>query len=96
MTDLAELLEVSDLRGIAALMVIDEPVSPVVVEVARETLDAMCKEAAEHGFSEADVVRAVLTPVFERKSGCNCHSCRTRRGTDSGQSGPRQTLLRKE
>ena len=46
MTDMTELLEVSDLRGIAALMVIDEPVSPIVIEVVRETLEAMLKEAA--------------------------------------------------
>ncbi|MGH2543306.1 MAG: hypothetical protein ACRDIB_10930, partial [Ardenticatenaceae bacterium] len=90
MTDTTELLELSDLRGIAALMVIDEPVSPLVAEVARETLDTMKKEAAEHGFSEADVVRAILTPVFQRRSGCNCHSCLTRRanlGYDGGQHG---------
>lgn len=78
MTDVTELLEVSDLRGIAALMVIDEPVSPIVIEVVRETLEAMLKEAAEHGFTQADVTRAILTPVFQRKAGCDCHSCRTR------------------
>ena len=97
MTDITELLEVSDLRGIAALMVIDEPVSPIVIEVVRETLEAMLKEAAEHGFTEADVTRAILTPVFQRKAGCDCHSCRTRRsnaGDDIEEKGTSQLPMR--
>ena len=99
MTDATELLEVSDLRGIAALMVIDEPVSPIVAEVARETLDAMKKEASEYGFTEADLVRAILTPVFERKAGCECPTCRTRRGNfkdNTEHEGQRQIPLKTE
>ena len=99
MTDITELLELSDLRGIAALMVIDEPVSPIVIEVVRETLEAILKEAAEHGFTEADVTRAILTPVFQRKAGCECHSCRTRRsslGDDIEEKGTSQLPMRIE
>ena len=77
------LLEVSDVRGIVALMVIDEPIAPIVVDVARDTLEAMRQEAAKHGLTDADVVRAVLRPVFQMKRGCECHSCRSRRAEAS-------------
>ena len=78
------LLEVSDVRGIVALMVIDEPIAPIVVDVARDTLEDMRQEAAKHGLTDADVVRAVLQPVFQKKRGCECHSCRSRRAEASG------------
>ena len=45
------LLEVSDVRGIVALMVIDEPIAPIVVDVARDTLEDMRQEAAKGSVS---------------------------------------------
>lgn len=78
------LLEVSDVRGIVALMVIDEPIAPIVVDVARDTLEAMLEEAAKYGLTDADVIRAVLQPVFQKKRGCECYSCKSRRAEASG------------
>ena len=78
------LLEVSDVRGIVALMVIDEPIAPIVVDVARDTLESMLEEAAKYGLTDADVIRAVLQPVFQKKRGSECYSCKSRRAEASG------------
>ena len=86
------LLEVSDVRGIVALMVIDEPIAPIVVDVARDTLEAMLEEAAKYGLTDADVIRAVLQPVFQKKRGCECHSCRSRRAEASGWESSEKSL----
>jgi hypothetical protein len=74
-----ELDESARLHEIVALMSKNELVSTVVTDTVRGMLESMFKEAAEYGFTEADVVRAVLRPVFQRKAGCNCYVCAARR-----------------
>lgn len=74
-----ELDESARLHEIVALMGKNELVSTVVTDTVRGMLESMFKEAAEYGFTEADVVRAMLRPVFQRKVGCNCYVCAARR-----------------
>ena len=50
-----------------------------VEEAASEALRSLRGEVVGYGFSEADVIRAILRPAFERKRGCDCPSCASRR-----------------
>ena len=81
-----ELMEMSEVRGVAARFVRDEPLPRGDLQVANDTLQIMRKEAARYGLTEADVVRAILRPVFEKKRGCDCPTCKARR-TESGGEG---------
>ncbi len=73
------LMEISEIHAIVARVVREEPVSRDVVEAARNTVQTLCREAEEYGLTTADVVRAVLHPVFERFRGCDCWTCKARR-----------------
>jgi len=66
------LMEMSEFRGIVARFVRDEPAPYSDLQVANETIQTMCQEAAEYGLTAVDVVRAILRPVFEKKRGCDC------------------------
>lgn len=81
------LTEISQLREIVSHIVREEPIRPDVVQAARNTLQALCQEAAEYGLSTADVVRAVLRPVFEWERVCECPACKSRRN-ESGEEKP--------
>ena len=73
------LMEISEIRAIVARVVGEEPVSLEAVQAARNTVQTLCQEAEEYGLTTADVVRAVLHPVFERNRGCDCPTCKFRR-----------------
>ena len=78
-----QLTEISQLRGIVSHIVREQPIRQDVVQAARRTLQVLCQEATEYGLTTADVIRAVLRPVFERKLGCDCPTCKARRiGSD--------------
>ena len=74
------LMPVSQVRRILSQYVNGEQVGDRALEAARFTMEFMCGEAAQHGISGAEVVRSVLRPVFERRSLCDCATCRSRRG----------------
>jgi len=78
----AQLMEISEVRGIFAQVVCEQPVPHDVIQAARGTLQAMCQEAARYGLTTADMVRAVLQPVFEKKRGCDCPTCKAQRSSD--------------
>ncbi len=84
-----ELIEVSDIREIATLMVNKGSLSPVVVDAGRDMMEAMFHEAEEYGFSKTDVVRAVLGPVLhDRREGCGCFTCKIR-PSETGSADPK-------
>ena len=49
-------------------------------EASLEFINTACTEAAKHGFSKADVIRALCKPVLEKREPCPCPGCRARRG----------------
>ncbi len=63
----------------------DGPAPDDAFQVARDTVQTMCQEAARYGLTTADVVRAILRPVFERTPNCNCPTCRARRSEVDSQ-----------
>ncbi len=72
-------VKVGELRQVAAETIADTVSSQHIVDSARHELTKMRKEAAEFGFSDADVIRAVMTPLFKKTKGCDCFSCKSRR-----------------
>ena len=85
--------EISEIREILEQVVQEGAVSPETADETREALDSLCYEASKHGLTPADVVRAVLRPLFEPKLGCDCAACKLRRGefdhADSATAGHR-------
>ncbi len=75
----ARSMEISEVRALAAQVISEQTVPPDVVQVARDTIHAMCRDAAEYGLKPADMVVAVLHPVFESKRGCDRPTCKARR-----------------
>lgn len=73
-----ELMETSRVAAIAARVVRGEETDPVLVQRAREALQAMFRESEAYGIAPADVIRAVLITVLENQRGCGCHSCKAR------------------
>ena len=83
-----EMMDISEVRGIAKRVVGEEPTPLDVVQAARETVQTMCRQAAQYGLTPADIVKGVLRPVFEayeKKRGCNCPTCRARRNDSAGE-----------
>ena len=60
-------------------VVYGHPVADKVIQLAYGTFQTMYREAIGYGLTEADVIRAVLYPSFERKRGCDCPTCKARR-----------------
>ena len=88
MTRKIELMEISELRGLLAYACEvsgDGPAPNDAVQVAHDTVQTMCQEAARYGLTTADVVRAILRPVFERKRSCECPGCKSRRSEADSQ-----------
>ena len=73
------LMPVSQVRRILSQYVNGEQEWDHALEAARFTMRFMCSEAAQHGITAAEVVRSVLRPIFERRSLCDCATCRSRR-----------------
>ena len=82
-----EMMDISEVRGIVKRVVGEEPTPLDVVQAARETVQTMCRQAAQYGLTPADIVKGVLHPVFEKKRVCNCPTCRARRN-DSAEEQP--------
>ena len=80
-----EMMDISEVRGIVKRVVAEEPTPMDVVQAARETVQTMCREAAQYGLTPADIVKGVLHPVFEKKRVCNCPTCRARRNDSAGE-----------
>ena len=80
-----EMMDISEVRGIVKRVVAEEPTPMDVVQAARETVQTMCREAAQFGLTPADIVKGVLHPVFEKKRVCNCPTCRARRNDSAGE-----------
>ena len=72
-------LSFSEVRAVAARAVREEPTRNDLIHAARESLQVMCQEAAEYGLTTADVVKALLRPVFEKRRSCDCPTCKNRR-----------------
>ena len=79
------LMEMSEVRGIVARFVRDEPAPSGDLQVANDTIQTMCQEAAKCGLTAVGVVRAILRPVFEKKRGCDCPTCKTQRSEVYGE-----------
>ncbi len=78
MTHQNDLLKVSEVRAIATQLFQENHVPDDVIQAARGTVQTMCLEAAAYGLSAADIVRFVFRPVFARRQGCNCPTCKVR------------------
>ena len=72
-------LKFSEVRAIATRVVREEPTPNDLIQAARESLQIMCQEAAEYGLPTADVVGALLRPVFEERRSCDCPTCKFHR-----------------
>ena len=72
-------LSFSEVRAIAARVIREEPTPNDLVQAARESLLVRCEDAALYGLTTADVVRALLRPVFEKRRSCDCPTCKARR-----------------
>ncbi len=72
-------MEISAVRATIKQVVHGQPVPDEVIQLARDTVQSMRQEASGYGFTEADVIRAVLLPSFERHRGCECPTCKARR-----------------
>ena len=82
-----ELMSVSEVRGTVAMVVREDPVPDDVAQAARESLRATLQEAIRFGLPQADVLKAVLRPAFEKKRGCDCPACKYRR-TEAARETP--------
>ena len=70
----------TDIRSAASQMLKTEDASDQRLQTAKDNLREMIEDAEKHGFSAAEVIKAVLAPVFApRPKGCDCFSCITRR-----------------
>lgn len=74
-----ELKSIFEIRDVVASLGREEPIPADTVQAAQSTFQDMCNEAAEFGLPAADVIRAMLRPVFAPLRGCDCWSCKTRR-----------------
>jgi hypothetical protein len=81
--------EIAELRNVATWVVSGEPVEQEQVQLARGIFRAICQEAGQYGLTIAEVTRAMLTPVFEEKRGCDCPTCEFRRNELNQEGHPR-------
>ena len=72
-------LKFSEVRAIATRVVREEPTPNDLIQAARKSLRFMCQEAEAYGLTTADVVGALLRPVFEKRRSCDCPACKARR-----------------
>jgi hypothetical protein len=71
--------ELYELRKVLASGTNEIEVPEKDVENARSALKTIIDEASGYGFTEADVIRAALRPVFRKEKGCDCYTCKARR-----------------
>ena len=79
MMDHTEPMEFSKVRAVAARAVREEPTPNDLIRAARDTLEVMCQEAEAYGLTTADVVKALLRPVFQQRRNCDCPTCKAHR-----------------
>ena len=72
-------LKFSEVRTLVARAVREEPTPNSLIQAAHESLQVMYQEAAVYGLTTADVVGALLRPVFEKWRGCDCPPCKANR-----------------
>ena len=77
--DNSQRMEISAVRATVKKLVHGQPIPDKVIQLARDTVQSMRQEASGYGLTEADVIRAVLLPSFERERGCECPTCKARR-----------------
>ena len=89
----SDLMETSNLRRIFGQVVARKLVPYAELKAAQDMIQLMCREAAGHGFTEADVLRAIFRPpISELKGGCLCPDCKVRRG-EPAEYEPNRGLL---
>ena len=71
----------------------DRPVSEDELELARHKMQCVLLEAQEFGFSEADVVKAILGPALIPEPECGCPGCRIKAQTSGRDFSSNGTLL---
>ena len=71
--------ELSKIRKIAAKLATAKDVPPAIGDSARYVLQSMIEEAEDHGFTKAEVIRAIFRPGFRPQKGCDCFTCKARR-----------------
>ena len=72
-------MDLQTVRQIIARILGEEAVPQDALQAARAAVESICQEAAEQGLTSADVLQALLRPVFARKQGCDCTTCMARR-----------------
>ncbi|MFQ6027111.1 MAG: hypothetical protein ACE5Q6_06445 [Dehalococcoidia bacterium] len=72
-------MNISDVRRIVARAVNEQPVPTKVAQATRQNFRSIVQSAKAHGLTEADVVRSLLQPIFQKYRGCDCPTCRWRR-----------------
>ncbi|MCI0437933.1 MAG: hypothetical protein L0177_02250 [Chloroflexi bacterium] len=72
-------MQVSDLRELIAGVLRGDSVCENALAEARASIDAMRREASRHGLTEAEALKALLSPLFQDRGGCACSACVARR-----------------
>ena len=80
MANQSDTVEINELRQAATQSIVNDVAVTEVDSATRNLMDDWREEAKENGFTDADVVRAILRPIFSKTKGCDCYSCKARRG----------------
>ncbi len=75
-------MKFSEVRAVAARSIQGVTTPNDLMRAARKSLQVMFQEAEEYGLTTADVVRALLRPVFEERRSCDCQLCKALRDED--------------
>ena len=78
MMEHSQQMDISQVRAVAARVLRGESTEPALVQAAQHTLQTMCREAAEHGLTTADIITAVFLPLFKKRRECGCPGCKAR------------------
>ena len=82
-----EAMQISEVRAVVAQLTQERPISGHAVQAARGAMQQLFEEAAERGLTSAEVVKAILLPIFEKKPFCDCPTCAARRAAVLGEAG---------
>ena len=74
-----ELMDIHEVREVFAQLVRQERIPDDSVRTARDMFQDMCEKAVACGLTAADVIRAVLRPVFIPNQVRDCWGCKFRR-----------------
>lgn len=87
-----ELMELHEVREVAARFVRQEPIPDDSEQAARDTFQNMCETATGYGLAAADVIRPLLQPVLVPARGCDCWGCKPGQGERNEEQIPGTTL----